>query len=438
MPPLHEALLAELNANNAFFDDLVDMIPAKLYVSGNTGDEAYNPKYHKGQHKESKEARRARNKESKLAKYDPNRAETTLQAKRRKADEDAETSSVEGDDDDDKNNDAMDIADDHEEEQDDDDGEAARVKKLEHSKKQDEDLFAGLDLTGLSRIEILRTKLRAKIAAKRAERPSGDDSQTVSKRAARRAEKRKKVEAAKQRNAAAGGHSDVGKRNGKGATGVVPRLTNDHDKAAAAKTKVATVKDDLAGIDFGGIAGLQKKAYHEDNRSLANLHKKKKSLDRLLQEAQDKQQRLQELKAGSDADKEKHKKLLWGDTLREATGERVQTNDPARIKQAMKRKANKKAKSAEAWKSRTDKTQGAMKERQSIRNSNLDRRKLGGATAANLSKKRIVEDPKSSSAEGGGDGKKKRRLGPHAEKSRAGFEGKKQGFINKGDSKSNQ
>jgi len=30
-------LLTELGANNQFFDNLVDMIPAKLYVVGNTG-----------------------------------------------------------------------------------------------------------------------------------------------------------------------------------------------------------------------------------------------------------------------------------------------------------------------------------------------------------------------------------------------------------------
>jgi hypothetical protein len=37
------------------------MIPTKFYISGQTGDD-YNPKYYKGQSKESKEARRARNK----------------------------------------------------------------------------------------------------------------------------------------------------------------------------------------------------------------------------------------------------------------------------------------------------------------------------------------------------------------------------------------
>lgn len=40
MPPQHlnqNTILKELEQHNAFFDELVDMIPAKLYVAGNSG-----------------------------------------------------------------------------------------------------------------------------------------------------------------------------------------------------------------------------------------------------------------------------------------------------------------------------------------------------------------------------------------------------------------
>ena len=38
MPPQHQlSILKELEQHNAFFDELVDMIPAKLYVAGNSG-----------------------------------------------------------------------------------------------------------------------------------------------------------------------------------------------------------------------------------------------------------------------------------------------------------------------------------------------------------------------------------------------------------------
>jgi len=58
---------------------------------------------------------------------------------------------------------------------------------------------------------------------------------------------------------------------------------------------------------------------------------------------------------------------------------------------------------------------------------------LGGAVGANLSSKRIVErDNDGDGEEGGGKKEKRRRLGPHS--NRAGFEGKKSGFINGGNS----
>merc|ERR1712071_394368 len=81
--------------------------------------------------------------------------------------------------------------------------------------------------------------------------------------------------------------------------------------------------EDLSGIDFGGLAGLKKIPTFQDNKSLANTNgKNKKSLDALLALAQKKKGRLEELKAGTEEDKEKAKKMIWGDTLKAATGEK--------------------------------------------------------------------------------------------------------------------
>ena len=84
-----------------------------------------------------------------------------------------------------------------------------------------------------------------------------------------------------------------------------------------------------------------------------------------------------------------------------------------------------------------DQVKGKMDERQKIRQHNIGQRKLGGAAGANLSRKRIEDGDGE-----GGDGKdkvggsvvksKRPRLGPHSGNARAGFEGKKQDFINKG------
>lgn len=101
------------------------------------------------------------------------------------------------------------------------------------------------------------------------------------------------------------------------------------------------------------------------------------------------------------------------------------------LKKAIKRKTKKKAKSQESWKSRMDQTQEKMDERQKIRSHNIKQRALGGAAGANLSKKRIKEDENNTTEDGSKDKKKRPRLGPYS-KSRAGFEGKKADFINKG------
>ena len=122
------------------------------------------------------------------------------------------------------------------------------------------------------------------------------------------------------------------------------------------------------------------------------------------------------------------------------SGENTRQSDPALLKKALKRKAKKKAKSQEAWRTRMEQTRDKMDERQSIRNHNMKQRALGGAAGANLSRKRIKDAEGDDDVEGstriGGDKKKRPRLGPYAGKGRAGFEGKKQDFIkNKGNGK---
>ena len=110
--------------------------------------------------------------------------------------------------------------------------------------------------------------------------------------------------------------------------------------------------------------------------------------------------------------------------------------DPKLLKKALKRKAKKKAASAKAWNVRLDQAKDAASKKQEIRAHNLDQRKLGGAVAANLSSKRIVEQDDGGAGgdgtDGGGKKEKRRRLGPHSNqgRNRAGFEGKKNGFIN--------
>jgi hypothetical protein len=127
--------------------------------------------------------------------------------------------------------------------------------------------------------------------------------------------------------------------------------------------------------------------------------------------------------------REKASRIEWGDVLREAANTSKQPSDPKLIKKALKRKEKQKASSSKAWEARTKQTEKSMAERQKIRSHNLEKRKLGGSIAANLSKRKIVEELEDNDV----GQTKRRRMGPHANKNRAGFEGKKQEYINKGD-----
>lgn len=405
-----QQLLAELQADNAFFDQLVDMIPSKLYIAGHSGDD-YNPKYFKGQSKESKEARRAQNKQAKRAKLDPSLSETTTQLKQRLEQVGTSNSSTKIKKPS-KGPSTVHVP-------------LVPVAKVSPASSSDTTknnkngnsratTTTSDEPNGMSRIEALRQKLQAKLAEKQAMRPTSDPS-SVSKRAARRAEKKRRREEAIRRKKKTTSDAESDKNN-KRSTTLTTQLSSTHDDPLA----------DLAQVDFGLLSGLNSNSnsnYTETNKALRNLTKTK-NLEKMLADAQAKKQRLEELKHSQDAqDKEKAANIEWGDVIKEASGTRVK-DDPAKLKKTLKRKEVKKQKSAKAWKARMEQTQQKMDERQKIRNHNLQKRKMGGAAGANLSKNRIATEE----TEGGGGANKKegnRRL------SRPGFEGRKQDFLNK-------
>lgn len=375
---LLKKLEQELLEHNEFFDMLVDMIPSKLYISGQSGDD-FNPKYFKGVSETSKEARKVAAKAAKRRKLDPVAVETTVKAKLR-LDEEERVALTDAKEKIDKPQDNS--------------LESAAVPVPTTTTAHDSG-------TGYSRIEALRAKLHAKIEEKQGNRPA--DAETVSKRAARRAEKNRRKEEAKKR-----GKSTSSQVNNKA-------IMTAYTVSPAAD---ADPVQDLQEIDFGRLAGLDtavtsKKKYLETNKALQNLSKGK-SLHKLLADAEAKRQKLEAFKQSKDEqDKIKAAAMQWADTFKEADGVRVK-DDPAKLKKAIKRKAAGKNKSQKAWKSRMEQQQETAKNRQQIRQHNLKARTVGGAVGANLSNKKIA-DPEAD---------KGRRL------SRAGFEGRKQDFLN--------
>ena len=100
------------------------------------------------------------------------------------------------------------------------------------------------------------------------------------------------------------------------------RVVNVGGSASNAPTKTKptnhSAADDLATIDYQSIAGLKPKpeSGNLDNKSLGG---KKKSLEKLLADAEKKQQRLKELKkSAKDEDREKARNIEWGETLKVA------------------------------------------------------------------------------------------------------------------------
>jgi len=199
-------LLSELQSNNAYFDSIVNMIPARIYVAGASGDDAFHAKYQKGKQKESKEARQARNKIAKRDKFDPEKMETTLETKKRVKREIEENES-----DDESEDGDIEMSDgDGDGDDEDDTGPATQPVREKEAAPSNNDSYA-------SRIEMLRAKLHTKMAEKRAAAgitPSEDvvagtnnaasidpsAPPLVSKRAGRRAEKQKRKKAAIQRD----------------------------------------------------------------------------------------------------------------------------------------------------------------------------------------------------------------------------------------------
>lgn len=324
MPPQHidpSLLMQELQEHNDFFDNLVDMIPAKLYVGNNPADEQAisGSKYQKTQSKESKAAKKSQLKVERGNKFDPSQQESTRDLKRRLEQEEAENNNSDDEDEDEDEDDismnGINFQDDEHEEEEQDETDERLVKEKKGGSESKNSAHQ-------SRIEELRAKLRAKLEERRSASTTNSASDAViSKRAARRAEKRRRLELAKKKQAEQ--NTSAGKTlTGKSTAPNIKIINNlGGSKINSDVKQQSNFMDDLSGIDFGGIAGLKddlltKGKYTSVNKSLKNMGKKK-NLEKLLQEAEAKKERLRQLKESDNIeDKEKAKKIEWNEALK--------------------------------------------------------------------------------------------------------------------------
>ena len=155
---------------------------------------------------------------------------------------------------------------------------------------------------------------------------------------------------------------------------------------------------------------------------------KTKRLQRLLEEAEKKRQRLAELKKAGAEGKQRAKEEMWVDALKEASGEKVY-DDAAEIRKALKRREKKKEKSARQWKERTEKVSAEKSARIEKRETNIMKRKKRSISIPEAEKP-SEKRPRLAMVLKNGEAKEGASQGEN-KKPRPGFEGKKVGFLNK-------
>jgi Surfeit locus protein 6 len=106
--------------------------------------------------------------------------------------------------------------------------------------------------------------------------------------------------------------------------------------------------EDFGDVQFSLITA-KKSADESKNSSLSKPGTKMKRLKRMLETADKKRQRLDELKSAGSAGANRLKQEQWTDVLKSATGEKT-LNDTTKLRKAIKKREKKKETSAREWK----------------------------------------------------------------------------------------
>jgi len=368
-----------IDCHDDYFNALVELIPKAIYL-GKTDEEreadAMNSKFHKHKKKSAqKQQKKEDAKKAKKKRYDVENQKTVLETQQQESDQQEEES-----------------------------GDQNSKKKSEINPEPME--IEPVEERQGDSIETLRLRLQAKIKALKGKRNDAEkkSDKRGNKNASKKNDNKKSKNSQEKQNKH---HQDkqppkspsIEKKTKQ------PKLQKDanHKEDASPKPDTATLPNVDENFSFGSLTLPEDKTQKRKNQfgQAKNLHK-------LLEKAEAKRQRLAELKQTEEG-KERANREEWGDMLRQAQGQKAQ-DDPKRLKNAIKKKEKKKEKSRKKWQERDKNVKEGQAARQQKREANLQQRKKGGGAA-----KKEEEGEKPSR--------------------RAGFEGKKSGFLNDKDNK---
>ncbi|XP_051204728.1 uncharacterized protein [Lolium perenne] len=356
-----------------FFDAIVQLIPPRFYLSVDDEDRPYYQGLSKSAKAAMKAQSRANIKASRRARLDPaGPPSSTLDLlKKSVANQEAEDQEEEEQD---KSQDEIQETEDEATTEADDDGNDDDEEEEEDDDEKEEMLMAPAALVSEDwsvTYEELRERLHRRITELRGNRCTRPEFLNKPQK-----EKSKKVKGSKVKN----GKDEGTKRKREDADDAEGKDGKKHKKEADGKAP---------DIVYGNVLVDPKDARRRKKRKIKN---KKKELEQA--------KRMQRAKE----DPKKATKMAWDLATRRAAGEKVHDN-PTLIKQSMKKDKKRQQKAAQQWKDRKKTVDSKRKEKQNTRTENIRER-------AQEKKARKIEN------------REKKLMRP-------GFEGRKEGYVNK-------
>eukprot|EP00918_Siedleckia_nematoides_P084329 GHVU01185174.1.p1 GENE.GHVU01185174.1~~GHVU01185174.1.p1 ORF type:complete len:364 (+),score=82.89 GHVU01185174.1:253-1344(+) len=320
-------------SDNAYFKNMINLIPAKFYFDADTFHKLSQPRHekkkdnvpgNKGKAKKRQNAIPEGRSQWKKVKYDP-QASTSVTAMMDELS--AKESSAEG---------------------------SIQNHKFVHSKKAKAIASAATAIETSTSADQLQSKYQDKLNLLKAQRKSPGSGTSQEEKRLKRKEKKMKSKMQRKRATKEKTPKEPTKKEKKKLTPGKP-VYNKEGKMVFSK------------FDFDETGKL----YKDKQNNLPTGKNYKKLLDVLSK----KKQKLEELK---DKDQQKAKtteeKMAWKSVLMKAEGTKVKDN-PELIKKSMKRQEKRKAKSKKDWKDRDDRVKQKVDERQEKRKTNIKSKK---------------------------------------------------------------